>query len=337
MIRLVVFGIIAIVGVTLIYSESGSENSTNVLEVNAETPNITGNPNGVQIIRDSEEGQAQVWIRGEHFTTYNYRNEDRFPYLWPVHAEGGVTITRNFPMGKDEPEGRNDHRHHQSIWVAFGSVNGFDFWHNERIVTKSVDVQTAESYSVIKAENVWIDNEDGPVVDEIRVYKFHDSPASARIIDHSVTFRATYGDVTFGDDKEGMIAFRIRPEIQGNLAGVLTNANGDQTQSNVYGTPVPWMDYSGPIEGFGERGIALFSHPVNFRLPAWHVRDYGLAGCNFFAMKNVAKFEEEGTYVLSKGEEITFHVRFLIHSGNVHEADVANHYAEYAQTVPVLY
>jgi hypothetical protein len=337
MIRMSVFFLLIITGGFMMQLASDSEINASSREDTTASIRPASDASGVQIIRDFEAGRAEVWVRGEHFTTYNFRGEDRIPNLWPVHAEGGVTITRNFPMGKDEPEGRNDHRHHQSIWVAFGSVNGNDFWHHERIVTESVDVINGESYGLIKAENVWIDNQDEPVVDEIRVHRFHDSPASARIFDLSVTFRATYGDVTFGDDKEGMIAFRIRPEIQGNLSGVLTNANGDQTQRNVYGTPVPWMDYSGPIEGYGQRGIALFSHPSNFRLPAWHVRDYGLAGSNFFAMKNVAKFEEEGTYVLSKGEEITFHVRFLIHSGNVEEAEVAQHYAEYAMSSPMMY
>jgi hypothetical protein len=324
----------AIAATALIRPETGSVKTSEVQEDKNAHFNVTEKPKSVNIIKDDEEGRAQVWIRGEHFTTYNFGNGFRIPILWPVYAENGVTITRNFPMGEDIKEVRRDHRHHQSIWVAFGDVNGNDFWHHETIVTKSVDVTSGDSYGKIKAENVWINSQGEPVVDETRSYRFHDSPASARIFDHSVTFRATYGDVIFGDDKEGLIAFRIRPEIQGNQAGVLTNANGDQTQRNVYGTPVPWMDYSGYIEGVGQRGIALFSHPDNFRLPAWHVRDYGLAGCNFFAMKNVGGLEEEGTYVLSEGEELTIHVRFLIHSGDVHEADVAKHYEEYAGTVP---
>ena len=334
MLRMIVLSFYAIIAIALVRPEPGFGNNTEVQDEKNTPLNLTGNTKGVHIIKDDEEGRAHVWIRGEHFTSYNFGNDNRIPILWPVYAESGVTITRNFPMGTDIKEVRRDHRHHQSIWVAYGDVNGYDFWHHETIVTKSVDVKSGMSYGVIKAENVWVDDKGGPVVDEIRTYRFNDSPASARIFDHSVTFRATYGDVTFGDDKEGLIAFRIRPEIQGNQVGVLTNANGDQTQSNVYGTPVPWMDYSGPIEGVGERGIALFSHPDNFRLPAWHVRDYGLAGCNFFAMKNVGGLEEEGTYVLSEGEEITFHVRFLIHSGDVHEAGVAKHYEEYVRTVP---
>jgi hypothetical protein len=334
MIRMSVFFLLIITGGFMMQLASDPEINLSSREDNPASIRPDSNASGVQIIRDYEAGRVEVWIRGEHFTTYNFSGEDRIPYLWPVHAEGGVTITRNFPMGEDKPEGRNDHRHHQSIWTAYGDVNGYDYWHREPIISVTVEVESGDSFGLIKAENVWVDDQGEPVVDEIRVYRFHDTPASARIFDQSVTFRASYGDVTFGDNKEGMIAFRIRPEIQGNMAGVLTNSNGDQTQKEVYGTPVPWMDYSGPIEGVGVWGIALFSHPSNFRLPAWHVRDYGLAGGNFFGMKSVAKSEEEGTYVLSKGEEITIHVRFLIHSGDVDEAEVAAHYADYASYIP---
>lgn len=286
---------------------------------------------GVRIELDEENGRADIHIRGEHFTTYHFNEEVRIPFLWPVHAEGGVTITRNWPDGSDEP-GSTDHPHHRSIWTAFGDVNGYDHWHDESIVTKDIEVITGENEGVIRARNVWVDDNGMPVLSELREYRFHDLPASERIFDQSVTFRADYGEVAFGDYKEGMFAFRIRPEIQGDRAGLLTNANGEQGEAAVYGTPVPWMDYSGSVDGLGRRGIALFSHPDNFRLPAWHVRDYGLAACNFFAMQDVAGREEEGTYTLSEGGELTLRVRYYIHSGDVDEAEVAEQYRKYADT-----
>ncbi len=293
--------------------------------------NTADNPLTVQINLDEEEGKAHVFIRGEHFTTYNFHENTRIPHLWPVHADGGITLTRNWPMGEDDPE-ITDHRHHKSMWTAYGDVNGYDHWHSEPIITKDVQVQSGDDYGLIRARNVWADDKGEPVVDEIREYRFYNYPASGRLFDHTITFKASYGEVTFGDDKEGMFAFRIRTEIQGNRAGVLTNAKGAQGERAVYGTPVPWMDYSGPVAGLGERGIALFSHPGNMRLPAWHVRDYGLVGCNFFAMQDVAGLDEEGTYVLSEDNEITFHVRFYIHNGDVEQAGVRERYEEFART-----
>ncbi len=288
------------------------------------------NPPAVRIAVDEEAGRATVHIRDEHFTTYNFGPDHRMPYLWPVYAEGGVTITRNFPMGEDEPVASTDHVHHQSLWTAFGDVNGFDTWHRVPIKTNKVEAESGDAYGWLRAENVWVDGDGNPIVDETREYHFVNGPPSLRAIDQTVTFTASHGEVTFADDKEGFFAFRIRPEIQGNRAGVLTNALGQQTEREVYGTPTEWMDYSGPVEGVGNRGIALFSHPENFRLPAWHVRDYGLVGCNFFALSDVARLGEDGSYTLAEGESLTLRARYLIHSGDVHEADIPARYAEYA-------
>ena len=289
------------------------------------------NPPRVRVNLDQAEQQAEVHVRDEHFTTYQFADDSRIPHLWPMYAEGGVTITRNFPMGKDEPVESTDHRHHKSFWIAFGDVNGYDNWHRVPILTQKVEAGSGDAYGWIRAENVWPDADGEPIVDESREYRFYDTPASARIFDQKITFTASYGDVTFGDDKEGLVAFRIRPEIQGRNAGLLTNFEGNQGERAVYGTPGPWMDYSGPIEGVGYRGIALFSHPSNLREPAWHVRDYGLAASNPFAMSDVARLGEDGSYVLEEGETLTFLFRAYIHTGDVEQADVAGQYKAFAE------
>ena len=287
-------------------------------------------PMGVQLIKVDGDEAIEVRIRNEHFTTYNYSEEHRIPCLWPMYAENGVTITRNWPLGEDEPVSSTDHRHHVSFWTAFGDVNGHDMWHGTPIVAQNVEYGSGDAYGWMRAKNQWMDGDGNPVVDETREYRFYNTPASGRLFDHTVTFTATYGDVTFGDDKEGMVAFRIRPEIQGNHAGVLTNTAGEQGEGNVYGTPMPWMDYSGPIEGVGTRGIALFSHPNNMRLPNWHVRDYGLVGANPFATRNVGGMDEDGSVTLAEGNSLTFQFRVFVHSGDVEEALVADRYADYA-------
>ena len=292
------------------------------LDARADTPNV-------HIALDEEAGEAVVTIRGEHFTTLHFGEDARTPILWPVNAEGGVGITRNWPMGEDEPESR-DHPHHRSLWTAYGDVNGSDTWHRAPITVESIDAGSGDEHGWIRLQATWRDRGGEPLVSETRVYHFHDSEPSARIIDQETTLTADHGEVHFGDDKEGFFALRIRPDIQGNRAGLLTSATGAQTESEVYGTPAPWMDYSGEIEGVGVRGITIMSHPGNFRLPAWHVRDYGLMGCNFFAMQDVAGLDEPGDVTLAEGDSLTLRGRFFIHSGDVEEAGVAARYAEYA-------
>ncbi|MEX2382806.1 MAG: PmoA family protein [Opitutales bacterium] len=292
---------------------------------------LSAEPSGVTLDHDFEKGQVAVHVRGEHFTTFHYGEEVRTPILWPVHGEGGVTVTRNYPMGEDEPES-SDHPHHRSMHLTFGDVNGYDQWHSERIDTTSVETELNQDFAVIRAYNEWLDGDNEPLLKETHELRFYDSPASGRYFDVISTLEAAYEDITFGDDKEGLMAFRIRPEIQGNRAGVLTNAEGEQGEGNVYGTPSRWMDYSGPIEGYGHRGIALFDHPDNFRHPtAWHVRNYGLAAANPFGQSSVAG-KDDGSHLLPQGESMTFVYRLYIHSGDVEEAAVAHKYEDFAET-----
>jgi len=166
------------------------------------------------------------------------------------------------------------------------------------------------------------------VMEEIRELRFHDGPASARVFDFISTFKATHGDVTFGDTKEAMLAVRMRPEIDGERGGTLTNAEGRQGEAKVYGTPSPWMDYTGTVEGHGKRGVAIFDHPSNIRPGYWHVRDYGLASINPFGRRSVGR-GENGAHTIPDGESLTLRYRFLIHSGDHEEADVTAHHARY--------
>lgn len=287
--------------------------------------------NPVRLEHDPEAGTVRVLVRGEHLTTYHYGEAARTPFLWPVLGEGGVGLTRNFPMGEDEPRSV-DHPHHRSIFLTFGNVNGSDFWHRERIVTRAVETGSTDDYAWIRADHQWLAADDTELLRERREIRFYDGPASGRWFDIITTFTASSGDATFRDNKEGMIAFRIRPEIQGNRAGVLTNDQGEQGERNVYGRPSKWIDYSGPIAGHGHRGIALFDHPSNFRHPgAWHVRNYGLAALNPFGHRSVAGRRDMPDHTLKKGDSITFVYRFFIHSGDVEQDEVARHYEAFAR------
>jgi len=279
--------------------------------------------------------KVEVRIRGEHFTTYHYGDSRHVPFLWPVKAEGGVGVTRNYPMGSDEPS-ITDHPHHLSLYLTYGVLNGLDFWHKGRRndgVIRTVELETGAGadYAWIRAHKHWIANDDGRVVmEEQRELRFHDSDASARVFDFISTFQATQGDVTFGDTKEGMIGFRMSPALDGDRGGVLTNADGLQRERAVYGKPSPWMDYTGELPGVGKRGVALFDHPDNTPRGHWHVRNYGLASLNPFGSRSISR-QASGEHTLPQGEELTFQYRFLVHSGDHEEADVAGHYQRYTE------
>jgi len=291
-------------------------------------------PMVVQIDKVEGADQLEVRIRDEHLTTYHYSNENKKPFLWPVYAEGGVTITRDWPMGDQELS--DDHKHHKSLWSSYGNVNGADCWgegdNSGYQVSGDVQWGSGDAYGWIAAKNTWQNNNREPVVSEEREYRFYASPAKARILDLILTFTASYGDVLFKDTKEGgIMTARVRDIITEEQGGTITNAAGGVGAGQCWGKPAAWCDYSGSIGDAGLRGIAIFDHPTNLRHPTtWHVRDYGLMGANCFGYSHFTKSKENGDYTLKDGESVTFRYRVYIHTGGVDLAKVADRYADYA-------
>jgi len=306
------------------------EKTYTVKLIEAETPKVS-------ITQKDGEDAAEIVVDGVPFTTYHYSNEAKKPYFWPVYGEGGVTVTRNWPMDPDEKLS-TDHVHQKSLWTAYGDINGIDWWgeglgsgsqHSDEVTFGSGD-----AYGWIKAKNTWQDKDGNAVIAEDRAYKIYAGPEGLRILDETVTFTAKYGDAKFGDTKEGgIMAFRIYPTIQANKGGVITNAEGLKGERQCWGKPSPWTDYAGEMEGVGVRGIAVFDTPGNLRYPTrWHIRGYGLNGANCFGLSYFTEKEPErlnGDYTLKEGESLTFKYRVIIHSGDVNEAKIADRHADY--------
>src|ERR1041384_7231407 len=92
------------------------------------------NASGVKI---AEVGDVlRIEINGDFFSEYHFRNVAR-PFLYPVIGPGEVPLTRNWPM-KEVPNEEHDHPHHKSLWYAHGSINGIDFWSEEKGAGKTV-------------------------------------------------------------------------------------------------------------------------------------------------------------------------------------------------------
>lgn len=297
----------------------------------------------VVITKRDDEPVLDVVIEDIAFTAYHYSNENKKPFLWPVLSEGGVGVTRDFPMKQeDTPRFAMDHPHHKSLYAAYGDVNGVDCWaegaNSGFQQSGEVTWGSGDAYGWVKAKNAWLDKDSKHVLTEEREYRFYATPEKGRLIDACVTFIADAGDVLFGDTKEGgIVAVRMRPELS-YAKGVITNAEGDQGEETLWGKPSPWCDYSGEMPEIGWRGLAVLDHPSNLRYPtSWHVRKYGLMGANCFGYSdfiekdyNKGLIPENGDYTLKEGEKLTFRHRIYVHSGNVEQAAVADRHADFA-------
>lgn len=294
----------------------------------------------VNIVPKEGSDELDVLINDELFTTYHYSKENKKPFLWPMLAEGGVHVTRDYPMG--EAEHHADHPHHKSYWSAHGEVNGADCWgegeNSGFQVVEEVTWDSGDAVGWIRSQNVWQDKDHNPVLNETREYRFFATPSGARLFDTIVTFTAAHGDVLFGDTKEGGIAaLRIRDAINEEHGGTITLATGEIGESEAWGKPSPWCDYSGALLGYGVRGMTIFDHPGNLRHPTnWHVRAYGLMGANPFGYSYFYKGQDKnGDFTLKNGESQTFRYRTLVHSGDVEEANVAGHWKNFVSNPSV--
>jgi hypothetical protein len=297
---------------------------------------------GAGVTMRKVDDQVRIEIEGQLFGEYHYREVSR-PFIYPLLGPGGVKMTRSWPMAEEEGEAQ-DHPHHKSWWYAHGAVNGHDFWSESQNAGTTVHVDFLELSSgresgVMRTSNRLV-AKDGTVVctDErtLRVYNRLDD----RMFDFEITIRATHGDVTMGDTKEGTMAVRLAETMRlkpnqanaGKPTGHIVNSEGVR-DGETWGKRAAWVDYYGPVEG-RTMGLAIFDHPGNPRHPTWwHVRDYGLFGANPFGIHDFEKRPAgAGDMRVPAGESVTFRYRFYLHRGDEKEANVARHYEEYANT-----
>lgn len=321
-------------------------------------PKVAANPLGVRISQTNDH--LRVELNGKFFTEYFYSNVPR-PFCYPIIGPDGVAMTRNFPM-RDVPGEEMDHPHHRSLWFAHSPVNGVDVWTERstsgRIVHRGfADISSGVNTGHIKTRNDWV-APDGKILcsdeETLRFYPCKDN--STITLDFEVTLKATNGDVTFGDSKEGSFAIRVAESMRVLLPSkkgepvrpgkghiVLSTGESDngasaaaakdaKREAVTWGKRAAWCDYHGPVDG-KLVGFAIMDHPANPRHPTWwHVRDYGLFAANPFGQHDFEglKDKQAGDLKIPAGQSVTFRYRVVIHEGDEKTARIAERYAEYS-------
>ena len=247
-----------------------------------------------------------------------------------------VQLTRSYPIVKGVPDETTDHKHHKSLWVAHGDVNGVDDWsesrnHGRQVNRRIKEVVDGPVMGVVRQDLNWTTNRGKKVCEEEREFRVWATPPDHRIMDLTVTFRSKTGKVVFGDTKEGGIcSLRVASSMDGSRGGRIENSYGGRGEAETWGRRAVWCDYSGVVGG-KLVGIAVFDTPGNLRYPTyWHVRDYGLMTANPFGISHFApESGEDGTYELAKGKELRFAYRIFMHLGDTSTARIRDKYHDY--------
>jgi len=290
--------------------------------------------NGVSFESDAA-GSITVTVGGRPFTTLVTDPSLARPFFFPVYGPTGEPVTRRYPMMDPAPDEADDHPHHRSFWVAYGDVNGLDFWsenkdHGVQQVEGTPRWAATTVAGLLEHTTLWR-HRDTPILRDRRSFRFFHVPGDIRMFDVRLQFSADFGKVRFGDTKEGgLIAFRVAGSMKGKAGGRITNAFGGIGERECWGVASPWVDYSGPT-GATVQGITILDHPLNFRYPTrWHVRDYGLFAVNPLALSYYKQsFKTDGSFVLEENTSLTMNYRVVIHEGDADQAGAAAFFADY--------
>ena len=265
----------------------------------------------------------EVKVDGKLFTRY-LTNSGPKPILYPIIGPTGKSMTRNYPMKPEKIENeRQDHPHHRSFWFTHGSVGGVDFWsetegHGSIKQQKLVKASSGPQATIVTV-NDWLSPDGKKICEDERTLTFG-ADKKNRWIDFDVVVKATEGDVTFGDTKEGAFGVRVAGtmKVDAKLGGEIVNSAGQKDKA-AWGKPAKWVDYHGPVDD-ETVGVAILNHPTSYGYPNhWHVRTYGLFTANPFGLHNFhGKPIEEvnGAHTIPKGKTMVLRYRVLLHAGD---------------------
>lgn len=295
---------------------------------------VTANKAGAKVVIQAD---------GKPFAEYLTKSGAK-PCIWPIYGPTGKAMTRQYPLGPVQETEKPDHIHHRSLWFTHGDVNGLDFWaerakegegweEKQGLIEhrEFVDVKSGPE-AVVIARNDWTDRDGKKILEDETTMMFGaDDAAGLRWIDYDITLKATAGDVTFGDTKEGTMGIRIAGTMKPDAkkGGKLINSHGD-VDGDAWGKAAPWVAYTGPVEG-ETLSIVIFNHPGSFRYPNhWHARTYGLCAGNPFGLSDFVGNGQNGAYTLKAGESMRMHYRFVFLKGEADPGKVETMFKEYA-------
>jgi hypothetical protein len=295
------------------------------------------------VLSELPDGELAIDLEGERFTTYRFGSDVVRPYFFPLVGPTGKSVVRNWPM-VDNVEGEtHDHPHHKGLYVAHGDVNGTDNWsetpgHCTMRHAGFTRLVSGPVYGAFDETVEWLNREANVVLLETRRVTVFNVGEDERLLDVSLRFNASSGNVTFGDTKEGgLISIRVASSLDGPTRnrpdgkGQIENSYGGRQEEECWGKRAMWCDYYGPLEG-ETVGVTLMDHPTNPRYPThWHVRAYGLMTANPFGLHDFYNDYDthRGDWTIPASESRNFNYRVLLHRGSTDAAHVRERYHDF--------
>ena len=296
-------------------------------------------PLWAQVKFTPQADRVEVEIDGKPYTTFYLAPGGNKPYVYPLSTASGIVVTRHFPM-EEFPGETKDHPHHRGMFFSHGDVNGYNLWATEpgmknpkagkMVLKKVLEAKGGKKSGTVSAVFTAEDPKGEPLMTETRTITFY-SDSKLRTIDYEAKMDAIQ-KLVFGDTKEGTFGIRLATSMtEDKGSGRMVNAEGKETEKNVWGKRSPWVDYFGPVDG-KTVGVAIFDTPSNPRYPTyWHARAYGLFAANPFGVHDfTGDKSQDGSMTVEPGKTVRFRYRVIIHPGDYREANIAELFKQYA-------
>jgi len=240
---------------------------------------------------DVSEGRLEITVEKERIATYVWDDPViQRPYFCNVVAPNGYQVTRTYPIDPEADAGNEDHStFHPGIWLAFGDLDGADFWRlhaTVRHVGFRLEPQGGQAVGRFEVHNIYETHDDPPriIAEEFSTYCVRVTD-NGYLIESESRFTPKTDDVVFGDQEEMGLGLRLAtPLTVKHGSGVLLNSEGGHNEEGTWGKQARWCAGLAEVDEV-HIGAVVMTCPDNFRESWFHSRDYGLIVANPFGRK----------------------------------------------------
>jgi hypothetical protein len=256
--------------------------------------------------------KANPKLTRNNATTTSIYAIPRSDYIHPVYGLNGEMLTCDWPDG--------GHPHHRGIFwawpeVEYKSERG-DIYALQRVFarpTGNISYTSGAVFAEIEAENVWMWENETPIVRELVSITAYRASQDSRVIDLTVIFQAIEDGVT--------VATRFTNSYGGLNVRMETPAKqriSYYTDSVGVSPRRAWANFNGRFErNQSESGMTILQHPSNPEYPgAWvQYPDLSWVQPTFPT--------PETRYPIVRDKSLTLRYRFVVHRGETPDDDIS--------------
>lgn len=251
-----------------------------------------------------------------------FRDEKiRRSYFANVLTPGGLAVTRGNPPAADR-EAVDHAELHPGVWLAFGDIQGTDFWRNQGRIEhiRFVDKPQVQGSKVTFSTESHLKTPADKVLAELVSQLTISVEAESWRLVWDATFNSRE-DLVFGDQEEMGFGVRLATPLTELKGGTMVNSRGQINAAATWGQPAAWCDCSGEVSG-QLAGVLLMASPGNFRESWWHNRNYGLSVANAFG-RAAMKQGSPSRHVIKAGQPFRLVYGVVFHQGFAFDPNTA--------------